>query len=545
MHIRCERCESEHEVDDSLVGARGTTFRCPGCGHHFRIRRPPPPASAPSSREAGDATAAASPQHSLVLGKDAPAPVHSFRVNVTAGPDAGKAALSVEGRLAVGVFPGDGPTLQLTDPTVSRFHLELEAGRTGVVVRDLESTNGTFLGTTRVGDIIAREAIELAIGDSRVRIEPLAAQAAGEEIPAAAFGALIGSSQAMRAAYRVLEQVAPTSAPVLITGETGTGKELAARGVHDASPRAKAPFEVVDCGGVPSTLLESELFGHEKGAFTSAVSARRGAFERANGGTLFLDEIGELPLEMQPKLLRALAEGEFRRVGGEKTHRTDVRIVAATNRDLRREVNAGRFRPDLYFRLAVIHVQMPALRDRLDDLAELVPALLASLRRDRARPIEVRLDADLLAALARHTWPGNVRELRNHLEQLTILHAPPPLVEPGDAPAAPGVEDLCVLPMREAKQVAVERFERDYLAALLGKTGGNVARRLGAQASTAARSFERYGGTDFARETTDDTRAPQNRVTSPSLTSDDVPSSHLIVNGAAGLFGLIFSIAPM
>jgi DNA-binding NtrC family response regulator len=286
---------------------------------------------------------------------------------------------------------------------------------------------------------------------------------------------------------------------VLITGESGTGKELAARAVHAASPRASKPFEVVDCGGLPPTLVESELFGHERGAFTGAVSEREGAFERADGGTLFLDELGELPLEVQPKLLRVLGEGEVRRVGGKKTKKVDVRVVAATNRDLRREINVGQFRGDLYYRLAVIQVRMPALRERLDDLPSLVMALFERILKDRGVQAEIDLDEDFWTPLATYAWPGNVRELRNYLEQLLILRVAPPLEGASDvAERAPGalLEGLDQLPWHNAKSELIERFERQYISTLLAQTHGNIAeaaRRAGVDRGTLFRTIRRLG----------------------------------------------------
>jgi len=256
---------------------------------------------------------------------------------------------------------------------------------------------------------------------------------------------------------------------------------------------------VVDCGAVPAALMESELFGHERGAFTGATAEREGAFARADGGTLFLDELGELPMELQPKLLRALGEGEVRRVGGRKSKQVDVRVVAATNRDLRTEVNAGRFRADLYYRVAVIQVRLPPLRERLEDLDVLVPALLAKLFADRGLKGAPEASEELVARLREHTWPGTVRELRNYLEQYAVLRAPPPF---GDAPdAVPEgetalLDGLDALPLRDAKALLVDRFERAYLARALTRSGGNVAevaRQSGVNRATVFRALRRVG----------------------------------------------------
>jgi DNA-binding NtrC family response regulator len=425
--------------------------------------------------------------------------VPRFRLRVLAGPDAGAEAVSEEGRITVG--SAEGATLRLSDPTVSRFHAELEATGAGIAVRDLGSTNGTHLGAALVREIVVRGPIDLDVGRTRIRLVLGDERASIATAATTSMGALLGASAAMRAVFDSLAKAAPTTAPVLITGESGTGKELAARAVHAASARAHQPFEVVDCGGLPPTLIESELFGHERGAFTGAMSEREGAFERADGGTIFLDELGELPLELQPKLLRALGEREIRRVGAKKTRRVDVRVVAATNRDLRREVNAGRFRADLFYRLAVIQVRMPALRDRLDDLPLLVRGLLEAIAKDRGIDAVVEPDRDLLDALARHTWPGNVRELRNYLEQLLILRVAPPLAGEAaplakKADGGENFDSFAELPLRAAKSELLERFERHYVERMLERTGGNVAeaaRRAGVDRVTLFRTIRRYG----------------------------------------------------
>jgi DNA-binding NtrC family response regulator len=431
--------------------------------------------------------------------------VPRFRVEVASGPDAGATAVSEDGRMSLGT--AEGNTLRLADPSVSRFHAELEATAAGIAIRDLGSTNGTHLGPASVREIVVRGPLEIDVGRTRLRLLLGAERSAIPTAAATQLGSLLGASAAMRAVFDSLSRAAPTTAPVLVTGESGTGKELAARAVHLLSPRAHQPFEVVDCGGLPPTLIESELFGHERGAFTGAAGEREGAFERAEGGTIFLDELGELPLELQPKLLRALGEREIRRVGGKRTKRIDVRVVAATNRDLRREVNAGRFRADLFYRLAVIQVRMPALRDRLDDLPLLVRGLLESIGRERGLDALIEPDQDLLDALGRHAWPGNVRELRNYLEQLLILRVPPPFGgagEGGEAPAGVGragvgpaaFDELTQLPLRSAKNELLDRFERHYVERLLEQTGGNVAeaaRRAGVDRVTLFRTIRRHG----------------------------------------------------
>jgi two-component system, NtrC family, response regulator GlrR len=418
-----------------------------------------------------------------------------FRARVVSGANAGLEASSTEGRLVVG--SADGADLRLSDPTVSRFHVELEATGDGVLVRDLGSTNGTAIGAVFVREALVAANVALDLGKTRVEVILGGGPPSTAPAPLTAFGGLLGISSAMRAVFLALERAAPTTAPVLITGESGTGKELAARAVHMASPRASGPFEVVDCGGLPPALIESELFGHERGAFTGAAGEREGAFERAEGGTVFLDELGELPLEVQPKLLRVLGEKEIRRVGGRRSKKIDVRIVAATNRDLRREVNAGGFRADLFYRLAVIPIRLPPLRDRKEDIGMLVDALVESIAAERGLDLHVEIDDALRASLVAHTWPGNVRELRNYLEQLLILAAAPPLGE-GAVPGAagPDFEGLLSLPLRAAKAELVERFERHYVERLLEATGENVAeaaRRAGVDRVTLFRTIRRHG----------------------------------------------------
>jgi DNA-binding NtrC family response regulator len=427
--------------------------------------------------------------------------VGGFRVEVVAGPDAGRGVAARDGTLTVGT--AEGVALRLSDPAVSRYHLELEATAEGVVLRDLGSTNGTSLGGALVREARLVSSTDLGLGHTHLRV---VIDGSRGQVPISkqrSFGALLGASEPMRRVYATLERAAPTTVPVLVLGQSGTGKELAARALHSASTRASRPLEVVDCGGLPPTLVESELFGHERGAFTGATHDKEGAFERADGGTLFLDELGELPLEVQPKLLRALGEGEVRRVGGQRTRKVDVRVVAATNRDLRREVNAGRFRADLYYRLAVITVQMPPLRERLDDLPLIVPAMVERIVRERRVRGPVAVDAALLARLQSHDWPGNVRELRNYLEQYVVLEVAPPFEGTGEGAAgADGGEEagliagLDALPLRAAKTELVERFERRYLTRLLAESGGNVAeaaRRAGVDRATVFRTLRRTG----------------------------------------------------
>ncbi len=312
------------------------------------------------------------------------------------------------------------------------------------------------------------------------------------------FGALIGASPAMREAFGLLERAARLDITTLITGESGTGKELAARGVHERSARRERPFLPVNCGALPAELVESELFGHARGAFTGAAGPKPGLFEAANGGTLFLDEIGEVPLAVQVKLNRALQEREIRRVGETVATPIDVRVIAATHRDLKAEVAAGRFREDLFYRLHVFPVRMPPLRDRREDVA-----LLATHFLDKHGRALEGFEPEALRALTGYRWPGNVRELENCVERAVAM-ASGPVVTPRDLPeevregqegALPG-DMLVRLPYREAVEVAHERMSRDYLIALLREFGGNVTRaaeRAGMERESLHRLLKRYG----------------------------------------------------
>jgi DNA-binding NtrC family response regulator len=368
--------------------------------------------------------------------------------------------------------------LVLDDPRVSSVHAELVATEQGVCLRDKGSKNGTFLGGVRVGEVFLTHRTTFRVAATEVIFEP----AAREPVPIAQFGRfgpLVGETPAMRALFDRLRRVAATELTVLIGGETGTGKELVARAVHLASPRASGPFVVVDCGAIPPSLAEATLFGHEKGAFTGAIDRRISPFVEADGGTIFLDELGELPIDLQPKLLRVLAERRIKAVGSNTYRPVNVRVVAATRRDLAREVNDGLFRSDLFFRVAEVRVDLPSLRARLDDIPALVRNMLIDLGASDAYE---RVPEAALARLQRYDWPGNVRELRNavsaalalsdeggpvevdaHLGSL-ILPTPPPM------PSANGA-----VTFRDAKQDILNRFEHEYFSKLYQETNGNIS----------------------------------------------------------------------
>ncbi|MBX3159573.1 MAG: sigma 54-interacting transcriptional regulator [Deltaproteobacteria bacterium] len=358
----------------------------------------------------------------------------------------------------------------LADPSLSRFHCEIAIDRGRPVLRDLGSRNGSHVDGVPVLEAPLRDGALLLLGRTQLRFEIGTRNVDVHLSPRDRFGRLVGGSIAMRAAYALLEAAAASDATVLLHGESGTGKDLAAESIHLASARRDGPFVVVDCGAIPGNLLEVELFGHEAGAFTGAASARTGAFEAAAGGTLFLDEIGELALDLQPKLLRAIDRREVQRVGSSKRIPVDVRIIAATNRRLVEEVNAHRFRNDLYFRLAVLVVRMPPLRDRASDIPAIVAAILDRLG-DRASPMARALDGgELLPELLRHAWPGNVRELRNYVERCLAGQptAPHDLADP--APAIDITQSL-----RTVRERWVHHIERQYLERLLAAHRGNVS----------------------------------------------------------------------
>jgi DNA-binding NtrC family response regulator len=377
--------------------------------------------------------------------------------------------------------------LVIADETVSRVHFEIVRDGKGYLVRDLNSTNGTFLDGAeikeayiRAGSVVGAGAIELKFTPFEERIEILPSEQ--EQL-----GEMVGRSTAMREIFGLIERIAPTDATVLIEGETGTGKDMVARTLHLLSKRAAAPFIVVDCGAVAGTLIESELFGHEKGSFTGAVAARQGAFELASGGTVFLDELGELSLDLQPKLLRVLEQRELRRVGGSKTLKVDLRVIAATRKDLRSEVEKGKFREDLYFRLNVVPITAPSLRDRREDIPRLIDHFLTKLTPPGVTPPD--LSDATRAALYAHDWPGNVRELRNVIERALALGTDPgamvaplgaePYARHGAAAgggAGEGMDFQAGMSFRDTKEKWNEVFERRYLSWLLKRADGNISK---------------------------------------------------------------------
>lgn len=428
--------------------------------------------------------------------------------------------------------------LVVNDPTVSRFHCRLVHDRTAWKISDQSSLNGTRLGGLKIRDVDLPEGgCKLQIGDSVIRIRELPAENEIELLARPSFGELIGNTLPMHRLFAVLDRIAQSGSNVLIEGEAGTGKELVATELVRRGPRARKPFVLVDCSTIPPHLIESELFGHAKGSGAGAERDRTGAFEAALGGTVFLDEIGELPLEIQPKLLRALESREIRRVGDNRPRKVDVRVVAATNRKLEREVNHGRFREDLYFRLSVVTVRVPPLRERLEDIELLVNGFLDSMQSAHLKHL---FRGETLASMMRHDWPGNVRELRNFIERTlafqdtsgtspselrghedkvqapsaTSVFGTPPrgmgaqehprttpaaerrLVEPGELEQALANHNLVDAQFKSAKERVVAEFERGYVSQLLDWSEGNIsraARKAGMDRMNLYRLIQRYG----------------------------------------------------
>jgi transcriptional regulator with PAS, ATPase and Fis domain len=406
----------------------------------------------------------------------------SFRLSVVEGVDKGREATIEEGPLRIGTHPDND--LVLTDDTVSRHHLQMDLRPEGLLIKDLGSTNGTVHGGTRLGQVTVATPTRLRVGKhTQLEIIPIDKAVDLGAFDGNQFGNVLGISAPIRQLFALLSRVAPTDATVLLEGETGTGKEAIAEAIHLESPRAGKPYVIVDCAAIPANLIGSELFGHVKGAFTGAQSDKAGLIESADGGTVFLDEIGELSIDLQPQLLRVLEKREVRRIGDTKTRSVDIRVVAATNRDLRKMVDEGTFREDLYYRLAVVKTRVPPLRERPDDIP-----ILAHHFAGKVGGRAFDLSPTLIEELKRHDWPGNVRELRNVVEralslgQVGLPQTGKDLVG-GIAAGGSGrpyarshnPEEVLDLPFKEAKGQLIESFERDYITQLLKKHKGNIS----------------------------------------------------------------------
>ena len=396
-------------------------------------------------------------------------PVRTLSVKVIGGVDAGLELADATETITVGI--AEGNALRLTDPSVSRFHVELSRRGDKVLVKDLGSTNGTLANGLVLRDAAVPPGTMLQLGHTQLEVG--SGQNRSIELAEGdALGPLKGQSPVMRALLARIDKAARSEASALLTGESGTGKELIAQALHARGPRAKKPFVTVDCGSLSPGLVASELFGHERGAFTGAERKHLGAFERADGGTVFLDEIGELPPSLQASLLGVLERQRFRRVGGTEDLSVDVRVVSATHRDLRAAVNANTFRLDLFFRLAVVKLDVPPLRARAEDLEQLITHFLREAGSEAT--LESLFPQDTLSALRAHQWPGNVRELRNLVES-TLAMGEPQALEPASPsntePSLPGPERT----YKDARAELLNRFEAQYLAKLMAVTKGNVS----------------------------------------------------------------------
>ncbi|WP_437716412.1 sigma 54-interacting transcriptional regulator [Sorangium sp. So ce448] len=467
---------------------------------------PRPPAT---PDDPGPPSLAASTEPRMAKGEVLAVPRIELCVEREAGKPANRAMVLDGDFIRIGSHQSND--LVLADRAVSRFHCILERVKSTFRLTDVGSLNGTTIAGVRVRDadaILPECRIEL--GESVVRIRDADAVAETELARAVSFGALQGVSVPMRRLFPILDRVAKSAPDVLIEGENGTGKEVIATELVQRGARADKPLVIVDCGAISPSLIESELFGHVRGSFTGATRDRAGAFEEADGGTVFLDEIGELPLEMQPKLLRALASREVRRLGESRVRKVDIRVIAATNRRLEREVNSGRFREDLYYRLSVLTVRVPPLRERKEDIGLLVHCFLNEL----GAVDKVHLfPPEVIEDMKRYDWPGNVRELRNYVERRVVLgegaamgaappersgappgSAPQGAAPPGSAPEEPAAN--IEMPFKEAKDAIIDQFERRYLAALLEWSNGNVsraARKAGLDRMYLHRLLQRHG----------------------------------------------------
>jgi two-component system, NtrC family, response regulator GlrR len=421
--------------------------------------------------------------------------VRRARVTVLRGRDAGKQVdLGERQSLTIGTDPECD--LVLADDSVSRRHAEVVAEPNGYRLRDLGSTNGLRIAGTRVGDLyFGDKPLVVSIGETDLECALFSEEVQHELSAQHRFGLVIGRTATMRQMFALLERASATDSTVLLEGESGTGKEVIAESVHRASPRKSGPFMVVDCSAIPANLIESELFGHEKGAFTGAVGARAGAFEEADGGTLFLDEVGELPSDLQPKFLRALERRQIKRVGATQYKDVDVRIVAATNRDLGKLVGENRFRSDLYYRLAVVKVAVPPLRHHLEDVPVLARHFVTQIR-PGTDPFAL-LTGAVLAAFSSYSWPGNVRELRNAVERLLAIGEialSPAGVAPSASSAA--IAPVALVAYHDSRRLALDHFEREYCRALLADCGGVVVRaaeRAGISRQMFHRLMKRHG----------------------------------------------------
>ena len=406
--------------------------------------------------------------------------VQKYKLLIANGPAQGKEAVIDKEQFTIGA--GRQNDLIVDDTAISRKHCEIHVLPEGFLIRDLDSTNGTIMHGVRVCEAFLDHGAEFQVGNTKIIFCPLQESTEYPLSKKESFGRVIGKSIAMKRVFHIAETFANSDAAILIEGETGTGKEILAEEIHAHSERAGKPFVIIDCGSLAKGLVESELFGHVKGAFTGAATDRTGAFEHANGGTIFLDEIGELDHELQPKLLRVLEKKEIRRVGSNVIKKVDVRIISATNKKLEREINDGRFREDLFYRLSVVKIELPALRKRKEDIPLLTHHFLRTF--SGGKDAESLIDMQKAVQLVNnYDWPGNVRELRNLIEM--AFHARNGKVDPSaylylgrmqqpNAHTSPahGADR----PFKDAKQDLIGEFEKDYVRALLDRNAWNISR---------------------------------------------------------------------
>jgi len=420
-----------------------------------------------------------------------------FVLTITEGPERGR-TFRLDETTPTRTLIGTSPAceIRLTDREVSRRHAGLERVGSALKVSDLSSTNGTWVDRVKVFEAELQGGEFLRVGSTMFQVDVEHAGREAQLPSVVAFGRVVGASREMRRLYPLVARLAQTSVPVVIEGETGTGKEALAESIHEMGPRANGPFVVFDCTAVPPSLVEAELFGHERGAFTGALQGRKGVFEQAHGGTLLIDEVGDLDLSLQPKLLRAIERFEVRRIGGDRWLRVDVRVLAATRRDLDREVQAGRFRDDLFHRLAVARIELPALRNRIGDVAVLAAHFWREMGGDPRA-----LSTALLQRWEDYDWPGNVRELKNTIARQLALGdladvrperpasvRPPPLpVSSGGLGAAVGAGGDAIdafvemgLPFPQARDRILDEFEQRFVARVLAQHGGDVAKAAAA-----------------------------------------------------------------
>jgi transcriptional regulator with GAF, ATPase, and Fis domain len=428
--------------------------------------------------------------------------VRRTKLLIISGPLQGREFVLNRDTFTIG--SGHRNDLAIEDTTVSKRHCEIVVEQSGYHIRDLDSTNGTSVQGVRVSSAHLAPGSEIQIGKTRIVFCPLQD---ANDIPLSrneAFGGMLGRSVPMRRIFYLAETYSPADVTVMVTGETGTGKEILAEEIHNHSLRRDKPFIVIDCAAISKELIESELFGHVKGSFTGANADRQGAFELADGGTVFLDEIGDLSPDLQPKLLRVLEKREIRRVGCNKVRKINVRIISATNRNLANEVNEGRFREDLFYRLSVVHLEVPPLRRRREDVPLLVKRFLTDLHGEDA--LDQLADVDrTMDILKRHEWPGNVRELRNLIE-LAFYSERRPVdlsafislgnLRAGRKPAEPEVTFVTDKPFKDAKNDLIEEFEKTYLSDLLSRNKQNIsrsAREAGIERAYLQRLIRKYG----------------------------------------------------